>query len=288
MDSQPQPPQFTFIQLFKDPTPDAAINARIVISSFELMQATTLTEEEKETIVNMIAMIARKMASVWNHKQRYSDEQHELVTNINKPVDPNSSPNLILSQELFCEFDEFLVQIKSTLDYLVKVPTPVFGKKVWNLHTFGSKGDEVVRVLRHNLPVQYKITSRGFEKMVFDRHKPWLEKIIDMRDRINHYLEEGISPRTFSVFRDRDNVRVPMFTNEQTVMEVMEIVWVNFLAFVEDFIAMTFAFKTKDEFCFLGQNQGRPDGNKPRWRVMLTTERDRIVQNPGWTKFQAE
>ena len=32
------------------------------------------------------------------------------------------------SEDLFMEFDGFLVQVKSTLDYLVKIPIPIFGK----------------------------------------------------------------------------------------------------------------------------------------------------------------
>jgi hypothetical protein len=162
----------------------------------------------------------------------------------------------------------------------------VFGKKTWNLQTFGSKGEDVLNVLRHNLPREYKTAAKGFEKMVFDVHKPWLENVIHMRDRINHYLEEGISPGAFSIFRQDDKIRVPMVTEQQSVVEVMDIVWVNFLNFVEDFIAMTLAFKTKDDFCFFGDKRIPQDSPQPRWAVVLKTQRDQVVKNPGWEEFQ--
>ena len=68
----------------------------------------------------------------------------------------SSSVQLEPSQELFLEFDEFLVQVKSTLDHLVKVPMVFLGKNRWSLNTFGDKGDSVIKALSHNLPSSQK------------------------------------------------------------------------------------------------------------------------------------
>jgi hypothetical protein len=224
-----EPSGFQVMQIFHDPTPNGLINIRIVASMLDIAtRYTTLTEQEKEHFLLILLLVARKMVSVWNHKERYIIEQDRLIGVVsNEGLFPGTSVNLSLSQELFSEFDEFLVQIKSTLDHLVKIPVPILGKNIWSLRTFGSKGEEVLKVLRHNLPEQHKYTAIGFEKVIFDQHRPWLNHVIKLRDRVNHYLEGGISTQAFTVYKAGEEIKVPMFTKEQTVAQLMAIVWQN-------------------------------------------------------------
>jgi hypothetical protein len=252
-----------------------------------MTQATTLTEEEKGRFLNILIMVARKMASVWNHKERYIAEQNRLVALVpNQTPNPNLSNTIILSQELFSEFDEYLVQIKSTLDHLVKIPVPIFGKKIWNLQTFGAKGDDVLNVLRHNLPEKYKQSAKAFEYIVLDQHRPWLEQVINMRDKANHYLEEGLPPQPFSVFKKDDEIMVPMYTKDQTVAQLMEMVWQNFLAFVEDFVALTLSFKSKDGLCFFRNQRPAPESPNSPWGITTDAIKNDAISKPGWVKVE--
>jgi hypothetical protein len=86
--------------------------------------------------------------------------------------------------------DEFLVQFKSTLDYLVKLPVPLVGRR-WNLSTVGERGGSVRKALKRNLPKEYARTAKMVEEQVLDLHKPWLEMAIEARDRLNHFLDGG-------------------------------------------------------------------------------------------------
>jgi hypothetical protein len=96
--SAPEPPKFNLVQLFKDSTPNASINARILTSTFNLLHATTLAERDKGTVINIATMISRKMAAVWNHKQRFFEEQQKLVSELpQQPENPNLSLNIVLS-----------------------------------------------------------------------------------------------------------------------------------------------------------------------------------------------
>lgn len=283
--SEPSVPKFGLVNLFTDPPPHAIINGRIMLTMLNLMQATTLTEEEKERFLRILTMVARKMATVWNHKQRFVAEQERLVAEIPTLVlNPNLSSNIMLSQELFCEFDEFLVQLKSTLDYLVKIPVPIFGKKVWNLQTFGGKGDDVLNVLRHNLPEKYKQSAKTFELLVLDQHRPWLDQVIKMRDKVNHHLEEGLQPQAFAVFKQSDQIRIPMYTKEQSVAQLIEMVWQNFLGFIEDFVALSLSFKSRDELCFMRMQRPAPDDPNSPWRITTVAQKDEMISKPGWTK----
>ena len=86
---------------------------------------------------------------MWDHKERFRTEVGNLVRVVeNKgPPQPPVEEEIELSQDLFIEFDEFLVQLKSTLDHLVKVPVPIFGANRWNLRTFRKRGEGVIKAL---------------------------------------------------------------------------------------------------------------------------------------------
>jgi hypothetical protein len=96
--------------------------------------------------VNLLILIARKMVSVWNHLDKYHHEEKRLIEGFQS----GAMTHFDFSQVLFNEFDEFTVQIKSTLDHLVKIMIPMVGKK-WNLRTFGNKGEDVLKALKRNI-----------------------------------------------------------------------------------------------------------------------------------------
>jgi hypothetical protein len=168
----------------------------------------------------------------------------------------------------------------------VKIPVPMLGKNIWSLRTFGSKGEEVLRVLKHNLPEEHKNTAIAFEKVIFEHHRPWLKEVIKLRDRANHYLEGGISTNAFSVYREGDEIKVPMFTNDQTVAQLMEIFWQNLFVFVEDFVALSLTFRLDTQLALLFRGRPTFETSESPWKVTTKAMRDSVIKNPGWQKLE--
>jgi hypothetical protein len=129
------PPGYTAVLVFDDKTPNTIILKRIVEHSFSLLQYTDLKPEEANDFIELILLIARKMLSVWNHLQAY----HKEVERLHERFAADPVLQRVHSQELFEEFDVVVVQIKSTLDHLVKVMRPMLGRK-WTMYTWAGKG----------------------------------------------------------------------------------------------------------------------------------------------------
>lgn len=140
--------------------------------SFEVIGACTdLTAEERNELLDLIILIARKMASVWRHLRAYHEEEKRLIEKFSARTDPHREH----SEKLFEEFDVFAVQIKSTLDHLVKVMRPMLGRK-WTMYTFADKGEGVLNSLKRNTSKHYAGRVRSIEHLLFlfdDRHKKW-------------------------------------------------------------------------------------------------------------------
>ncbi len=207
-------PQFVLQRLFTDPTPGGRINQRIGQRFFFLTrELTDLSEPEVEQFFGIVMYLCRKLASVWVHLDRYRKVEKDLLDKVSRGT-PTTSPQVLElehSQELFQEFDEFLVQLKSALDHLVKTGIPIFGPKVWTLRTFGDKGRDVVKALEKNVPRKYKDLAAGVKKMLFDQHSAWLDDVIRARDKVNHFIEGGLKFEQFGVHKlPNGTIYVPM------------------------------------------------------------------------------
>lgn len=234
--------------LFHDRTPNAIILNRILLRSLDLARHTDLMQEEGSEFIDLVVLISRKMLSVWRHLEAYRAEEHRLKEKFWKNPDTPREH----SQELYEEFDVFSVQLKSTLDHLVKVMRPVLGPK-WKMHTFGRKGEDVSRCLQGSFSQKkYGGQVRAMEHYLFnDVNKQWLTLIINSRDRVNHGQAGGLKIERFAVFRASDSsVSLPMWNNEQSFISAMDMAWKNLFLYVEDFIALALNFRIKDGFSF--------------------------------------
>src|ERR1700680_4387682 len=173
---EPMSAPFTFVEIFSDPTPRAIVNKRLVTPLFFLAQQTTdLSDDEHKRLFRLLVLCGKKLVATWRHLQRFEEIQARTVEKVRLQLSPgpNDAVQIATAQDLFLEFDEFLVQLKSTLDYLVKIPHVLLGN-CWNLRTFGDKGGDVVKALQNNVPKKYENQSRGIEKRVMDQHGSWL------------------------------------------------------------------------------------------------------------------
>jgi hypothetical protein len=249
---------FQIKTLFNDPTPDGYIYSRYVIPMLRVAQEhTDFNEAELDEYVRHMMLVAKKMAATYRHLEKYSQVEDALVAaeRNNPPLEKLDVQHIIYSQNLFLEVDEFLVQLKSTLDYLAKLPIAIIGRNGWpNLRTFGNKGRRIILALKGNVPAKWSKQATMIEEMVVN-HQPWLEMAIASRDRSNHLKDGGVDAEVFLVAKmtieGEEKVVVPMWFDNLTVREYLGHTWHNLMAFVEQFTIGFLAMRFKEGFGFV-------------------------------------
>ena len=248
-----------------------------------LSESTTLDDSEREQLFRILLLVSKKLASVWKHKLDFQRIEAHLIDEC-KPRDKTSPVFTIeTSQDLVLEFDEFLVQVKSELDYLVKLPIPILGRMTWNLRTFGDKGEAVMKVLRRNLGKSRKPQVDGIQKMLFDQSREWLQATIHARDKINHYIDGGISFEDFAVFCHPESgaLHRPMWSPDQTVSAFLDVIWTNLFRFTEDFTAMFLFFRHKPGLTMY-HGEASMDSMKSPWVYVPESVFNEVTKQPGW------
>lgn len=263
--------RFKIHKLFDDPTEGRIINNRLFNGIFSILQNTTIGERDKENLIHLLSLICKKLIGVRKHIDKYKECE---VTAKNSASESRQEDGIWeeieLSDDLFLEFDGFLVQVKSTLDYLVKVPNYIVGKKYWGLGTFGEKGRKVAKAIK-NLPKEHQAKTKGFSDYLVDRHKLWLDDAINARDKINHFLDGGVDCRIFCITKERATgvIRVPMWSPDQSIFEFMEIIWSNLFRYCEDFWALFLSLKLSQDLSVVRDNDVFPEPVNP-WKVVVT------------------
>jgi hypothetical protein len=273
-------PAFTAVLVFNDPTPGSIILNRIDRPAITVASNyTDLADEDAGDFADLVTLISRKMVSVWKHLQEY----HAVETDLRQRFGDPSMKHHVYSQELFEEFDVFVVQIKSTLDHLVKVMRPMLGRNKWTMHTFSGKGETVLASLQRNTPRKHAGIVKSMEHFLFnDRHKMWLADIIDSRDRTNHCQEGGLKIEKFAVFRNPDGtIHVPIWSSDQTLGHAMDAVWNNFFHFVEDFVMLALQFRMRvDEFSLFRKEEPLTSP-KSSWAVLSKADGEKLIASLG-------
>lgn len=228
--------------IFNDPTPDGYINQRYVLHMMNIgHRSTDMTSEEYRKFVEELLLVAKKLVAVRRHLDKYLELESQFIAieETKPPLNNLDVQHLSYSQDLFLEFDEFLVQIKSTLDYLAKLPRAIIGSGFPYLQTFGDKGGAVVKALKNNIPRKWEKQATMVREYIVVEHRPWLEVAITSRDRTNHNKDGGVDYKAFliakTVVDGVEKVVVPIFHDHFTVSEYMTTTWFNLFTFVEQF-----------------------------------------------------
>jgi hypothetical protein len=182
--------------------------------------------------------------------------------------------------------------LKSSLDYLMKVPVPLLGANRWTLRTFGEKGEKVIAVLK-NLPAGKRHVGRSIAKFIVRNHQPWLAGVIDARDRLNHMIGQPLALEEFMicpVVSDGSSViqiHRPRWSPQQTVREMMDAVWENHIRLFEDFVMMSLYFRFRAGFALFHGSTPAGSAESP-WKVTSEGEMERTVTQPGWNRVTFE
>jgi hypothetical protein len=266
--------------VFEDPTPNGHINQRICGPWIRNFEATTYSLLQREQLTFIAINVGKKLVAAWKHRERYMALEDELVAAAKSAADEAGSPGH--SQDLYLEFDEFLVQIKSALDTMVKFPEPILGKKVWNLRTFGAKGKDVLSAMANCVPRQYADRMDVLRKQTFEPNADLLNTMIDARDRMNHFQRGGVHFGRFAVRKVAAGadarVEVPMWSSNQTIRAAMIVVWRRLLCFVEEFMGMFYFLALRPGLSFAYRHI-EDEGTLSRWAVDL-------IGNIGPQSFQ--
>jgi hypothetical protein len=280
-------------ELFNDPTPDGLINMRVMVAFVQMFEFTTLTGAEKARLLDLLALVARKLVGVWRHLDAFRTIEDELAAQEESRdlAADVSFLELRYSQDLFLEFDGFLVQLKSALDYLVKVPVPIVGGNRWKLRSFGERGEAVFKAVKGCLSAKDRSRMVPYMYKVLEMHRPWLKEVIDARDRTNHFLDGGIPYEQFLVRKIRrkgvEGVCVPMWSDSQQLRSAMEAIWVRLVSLVEDFVGGFIGLRLRDGFALF--HAAVPDGvPQTCWRVVPSEVMDRQVAGPQWRLITEE
>lgn len=269
----------TLEKLFDDPTDGKMVNNRLFNGIVPIMVAAEIDGIEKKKLLHLLVLVCKKLIGIQGHINRYNSHVEAETNRVLNPQGAGGAVNL--SDDLFLEFDGFLVQVKSTLDYLVKAPTYIVGKKYWSLHTFGEKGAKVTSALG-NLPKDLQKRAQGFNEMLIARNQAWLEGTIEARDKINHFLDGGIDFRLFCVRRSPvGSVTVPMWSSDQTISEFMEAVWANIFRFCEDFLAIFLSLKLPDKTTVVHDADNFPDPKSP-WKLVAREAFEKMIREKGY------
>jgi hypothetical protein len=224
--------------VFRDPHPDQLILNKVAIPAFDTIKHLTLTDFQFDDLFNLFFVILRKLAAIYNHLNNYKEIEKKAILNV-KILD-----TIDTSSDLYIEFDEFVVQIKSLLDHQVKILKVILGNKCWNLGTFSNEGSGVIKALQNNVPVNLKHKGKILIKVIIDSSE-WIKNIVKIRDKINHCLDNGININYFKIYRsngDDNSIKIPMMSPSLSVSQWMENSWFYAINFTEIFSISSILF----------------------------------------------
>jgi hypothetical protein len=230
-----------FTEIFSDPSPDAIVNLRVAQPLIGILARLELAEGDRDFALDLLVLVCKKLVGAWRHLDAYTQSEARLMEEESaRDLDRvDDVASVTFSQDLFLEFDEFLVQVKSTLDYVVKIPVPIVGRDTWRVHTFGDKGERVLKAAKGCLRAADRRIMVPYLRRLLGDHKAWLTDTIAARDRINHFLEGGVPYEYFLVrkvrTREGDTILVPKWSPDMPLREAMRRIWWRLIALVEDF-----------------------------------------------------
>jgi hypothetical protein len=275
------------IELFSDPTPTKIINQRYLHRMLFILTQTDLNQEEFDRFLNSLLFVCKKLVAVWNHYHRYAEIEDVLVAQANDSVGLAQEQKISYSQDLLLEFDEFLVQVKSSLDYLVKLPVPIVGR-CWNLRTFKKDGHGVINALHGSIPDKWKGTMTWLADTVILAHMPWLEATINGRDMVNHCLEGGVQFEAFIVCKviqdGKERIHTPRFEDGVTIRTMMDITWKNLFSLVEDFTGSFLGLRLKEGYVLSRGEMNDHTSLESPWNAMKQMDYERLKFRDAFLK----
>jgi hypothetical protein len=224
------------------------INGRLYLQACHLFVDGVLPNTHEHFLHHVFSAM-HKLQAVDYHLGNYHDTQEKRRAQALERFksDPSNTEEELT---LIFELEAFLLQVKSSLDMLVKLLLPVIGSGFVRTQTFGDKGDSVVKGLAQYRKKKSTNTAAVDALLsLITRHKSnWLEVTVKLRDQLTH--AEGLRNYYF-----RPHIKGGVVVDaiaprllEQETLEIMKIVRRSNLEFHQDFMAFTLWLKLGPPF----------------------------------------
>ncbi len=273
--------------------PSGMIRDRILDQFVQMLQYTTLDETKKQDITQLLSLISYKMLAIWTHDQRYDAMEKKRIDAAEaNPQDRRRADRSIVfehAQDMYIELDEFLVQVKSTLDYMVKILHWTFGFGFdGQLHSFQKNGMGIVKLLKNNVPKDdWNQKAAGFLIRFIENknYQAFLTAIIGARNAMNHFQDGGLSPMSFVVVsmidpEGKQTLYRPTFGDRGSESVVIKTVMIGIQGFiwefVEHFLGLAIAPLMPDHGIYWNQHD---DPRKGRWEVWPMSKFQELVDS---------
>lgn len=246
------PPQFILTHLYDDPE----IAGRIFIQLQSLFAAQLLADSKDQFYRHAFAVM-HKLVAMRYHLRNYERIEDELFVAATEKF--KSSVGAFQTSEefsLIAELEAFLFQLKSALDMLVKLMTPVLGKDRVKTATFSKDGDDLKKGLER-LARRPDANSKaiGHLLQVIEHHQEWIRHAISFRDGFNHF--EGLKDYKFLPEKSSSGEIVakrPRLVSHLETRDYLQSLYHNSLIFHQDFMVYALAIKAPPVF-YLGQQE---------------------------------
>jgi len=229
---------------------DHEICGRLYLQTCELFAAQFLSEDAKNKFFNSVFASMHKLTATKYHLKNYERierQQYEYWRRRFRRHRPDDGAAYDTSEafELIFELDAFLVQVKSSLDMLVKLLDSTLGQNIVSTHTYGDKGEKVIKGLE-----QYKkkdgVRSRVVDelvRMIREDKDLWLGKAVSLRDELTHVNAlRGYQFEPLQLPNGEISAKKPSFRGQETV-PLMRLIYQNNVEFHQDFMCLTLALK---------------------------------------------
>lgn len=262
------------------------IQNKILNHIIYFVQNTKFHDHKK--ILQAFTSLCHKVNMVKYHLKRYKEVEEEIeseLVNSENFIDHDGRV-LVERIELTAEYESFLIQVKATLDILVKFLNIIYrnGQKnqLGRQDTFhnGGKGviKELEKYLKRHPDDEDKLSKliRYLKNECLDEYtdqepntKNWLATTIDIRDRITHFRKSENFAFQITYFGSKKTIIRPRLTKNQTILQYFEIVYGNLLVFIQDFIAILFIPYLDKSFKAFTYNKEEVGDDAPHWYLQL-------------------
>lgn len=218
---------------------DKAID-EVIQSVMTRVDGLGISQASKQEFVQRVMEVQHKLYGVKYHLSNYQHAETEKTAEFQKSFKASAGVQMVVEEpRLIYEVEAFLFQTKSCLDILTWTLKPVFGFKHCS---FGDKGDDIVRQLRHNSPKALADHAAKIVNLIEDAQESWVVDLIEMRDEITHISRlEGFNCFVEDPYVGGDSVGIhyPTMPNQRRALEYCCDVWQRLITFCQSFLALT-------------------------------------------------
>jgi hypothetical protein len=213
---------------------------------------------DHQDILKIFTSLCHKVNVVKYHLKKYKTVELELESQLSaleKLIDHDGIV-LIEKVELTAEYESFLMQVKATLDVLVKFLNIVYSEGNKNplkfQSTFGNGGKAVIKSLEKYIKIHPEQKENIIELLNYLKTEcsevkdddpnsfNWIINTINSRDTVSHFRKHEYFAFQISYVGEEKIIIPPKLTKNQTMLELLEIVYENLLIFIQDFLALLF------------------------------------------------